>query len=414
MRREFASLSYWKQRFSIAKNLIYAVLASVLNNFALQFLLYPAIERQVGEERYGEILVFVTIANVCGLSFGGSANTTYLTSRKHYKSSFGDFFIILAVTCAGASALSVFLVRGYLEGPFEALLLALLITLTVYHSYSFLEYQLRKDYSGYFLFMVITVCVSAACIPLLRLTGSWAVLLLPGFAAGIIYVWKTGRIFRGLSERSGNMGRAAKDMTAIGSSYLLNYGAQNADRFLLLPLIDGTAVTYYYVASLFSKTLAMVTGPINNLILSYLSEKNKPLDRKTFSVVTLLIAIVCALFLAAVMLIGPWMLRLPFLYPQLVDSVMPYMLLASLGQLLVIGSSIIVTLDLLVAPNYMQVLLQGLYLAAYVCFTVPLTVMYGLNGFVIATCAAGAVRCVAAFLIGWIYINRCEKGGGLN
>ena len=83
-------------RYSVFLDLIYTVTASLLDNFTLQFLLYPAIERQVGEARYGEILVFLTLGNVCGLAFGGAANSISLTSRQRYQTTSGDFFCILA------------------------------------------------------------------------------------------------------------------------------------------------------------------------------------------------------------------------------------------------------------------------------------------------------------------------------
>lgn len=410
MKKKFAGLSYWRQQLLIAKNLIYAVLASALMNFVLQFFLYPVIERQAGETRYGEILVMMTIANVCGLAFGSAGCSVYLTSRQRYKSSMGDYFCILAAICVVSSAASVALVRNYLAGPAEALFLAMLITLTVYQNYSFLEFQLRKNYAGYLLFVAITSGVQIACIGLFRLTDQWAVLLLPGMAVGLLYVWRRGRIYRRVTERSENFGRAAKETLSLSGANMLNYGAQNADRFLLLPLMGGTAVTYYYVASLLSKTLSMITGPINNLIVGYLSDKEDPLDRKTYLIISTLILAGCGVFLAAVTVLGPWLLKLPFLYPDLADTVRPYIFLSSVAQMLVIGSSILVTIDLVVAPNRMQMVVQSIYAAVFAAFTVPATIRGGLSGFVAASCAAAAVRWLVSFAIGWKYIGNSAEG----
>lgn len=405
MNSKAADIEYWKKRWPVARNFICAVLASALSNFVLQFFLYPAIEDRMGAARYGEILVFITIANVCALSFGGAANAACLTSRSSYTAKTGDFFTILAGICAVVSVAAAILVRGYFTGPAEAVCVVLLIVLTTFQNYSFLEFQLRKDYTKYFLFTALIAGCQVACLPLFHQTGSWGVLLLPGIAAGLLYVWKTGRIYRHVTDHSANMGRAARDTLTLSGSYLLDYGAQNADRFLLLPLLGGTAVTYYYVASLFSKTLSMISGPVNNLILGYLSDKKNPLTRRRFGAIAVLLAAGALLFLGAVVWLGPWLLGLPFLYPDLVAAVRPYIFWASLAQLTLIASSTLITIDLLVAPHYMQMVLQGVYVVCYFALAIPATLHSGLHGFVLASCMAAVMRGILAFGIGWVCIG---------
>lgn len=398
-------MTYWKQRLLIARSFLCIMAASLMSNFVLQFFLYPAIERQTGEARYGEILVFITIANVCGLAFGGAANGAYLTSRRYYQANPGDFFCVLTGICAAASVAAVAAVHSYLTGWVEGVCLMLLITLTVYKSYSFVEFQLKKDYSHYLLFVSIIASTEVACLPLFYLTQQWPVLLLPGMAVGIAYVCLRGEIYRRPTVRSEHFGRAARDTVTLSGAYLLDFGAQNADRFLLLPLLGGTAVTHYYVASLFSKTLSMVTGPVKNLILGYLSDQKEPFDCKSFLLINLLLLFGSAIFFGGVVLLGPWMLRLPFLYPDLVESVRSYIPLASAAQLLVISSSIVITIDLLVAPKRMQFILQMVYATAYVALTVPFTLYSGLEGFVIASCLAAAIRYAMAVVIGFLNIR---------
>lgn len=390
----------------MAQNLFCVMAASVISNFVLQFFLYPAIERYMGETRYGEILVFITIANVCGLAFGGAANGSYLTSRRYYQANSGDFFCVLIGICAVSSVVALVAVHRYLTDGIEGVCLALLITLTVFKSYSFVEFQLKKDYPHYLLFVTIIASTEVACLPLFYLTRQWPLLLLPGMVVGIVYVCLRGEIYRRATVCSEHFGRAARDTMTLSGAYLLNYGAQNADRFLLLPLLGGTAVTYYYVASLFSKTLSMITGPINNLILGYLSDQKEPFNRRSFFLINLLLLCGSAIFFVCVVLLGPWMIRLPFLYPDLVEDVRAYIPLASVAQLLVISSSIIVTIDLLVAPKRMQFILQVIYVVVYVALTVPFTLYCGLRGFVIASCLAAAVRYAVAFGIGFANIEK--------
>lgn len=404
-------ITYWKQYDVIAQSLLCTMAASLISNFVLQFFLYPAIERQTGEAHYGEILVFITIANVCGLAFGGAANGAYLTSRRHYQARSGDFFCILAGICAVFSVVAVVAFHRYLTGWVEGVCLALLITLTGYKSYSFVEFQLKKDYPHYLLFTSIIVVTEIACLPLFYLTRQWPVLLLPGMAVGIVYVCLRGEIYRRPMVRSEHFGQAARDTVTLSGAYLLDFGAQNADRFLLLPLLGGIAVTHYYVASLFSKTLSMITGPVENLILAYLSDQKEPFNRRNFLLINLFLLVGSVIFFGGVVLLGPWLLKLPFLYPNLVKDVRAYIPLASMAQLLLISSSIIVTIDLLVAPKRMQFILQVIYVGAYVALTIPFILYSGLEGFVIASCLAAAIRYAVAVVIGWIYISQENKRG---
>ena len=51
---------------------------------------------------------------------------------------------------------------------------------------------------------------------------------------------------------------------------ILNY----LDRFILLPIIGPVLVNVYFIASTASKMIGLVTTPINNVILSYLTVDN--------------------------------------------------------------------------------------------------------------------------------------------
>lgn len=395
-------------RYSVFLDLIYTVTASLLDNFTLQFLLYPAIERQVGEARYGKILVFLTLGNVCGLAFGGAANSISLTSRQRYQTTSGDFFCILAVISLFAAIVSVFVCQNYAVGWAELVCVAIIVVLFIFRSYSFVEFQLRNDYFHYLVYNIIICVGELIFLPFYSRTQWWPILFLPGTILGLVYVIWRGTIYRKVMSRSNCFRQAAKETLSLSGANLLNYGAQNADRFLLLPLAGGVAVAQYYVASLLSKTLSMITGPLNNLIIGYLSNRKKPLTRRIFGGISLAILFVLAFFFVFVWVVSPFVLRLPFLYPEMVDAILWLIPLASIAQLLVIGSSILIVLDLLVAPSSMQVLLQAVYTVFYIVLAIPFTLVMQLKGFVIASCIAAFIRYLTAVIIGWYYLGKQE------
>ena len=92
----------------------------------------------------------------------------------------------------------------------------------------------------------------------------------------------------------------------------------------------------------------------------------------------------------------------------MVDAILWLIPLASIAQLLVIGSSILIVLDLLVAPSSMQVLLQAVYAGFYIVLAIPFTLVMQLKGFVIACCIAAFIRYLTAVIIGWYYLGKQE------
>lgn len=402
-------LTLVRERMDVAKNLIYAILASMMPNVAQQFLLYPAFTRTLGDERAGQVLFFITLANTCAMAFGGACNSTYLLARKKYPALSGDFFCTLLLISIVSTAVCGVAFHSYAIGAAELVLVMLLILLSIFRDYSFVDFQLRNDYAHYFLFSLIISAGYVVFIPLFQMTGSWAMTLIPATALGLLYVWWKGNIYRRPFACSRYFPAVMKDTTTLSGSYLLKYGAQNADRILLLPLVNGQAVTYYYIASLFSKTVSMLTGPINNLIISYLSQRKDPVDRKTFTAINLLMLLCTVAGTAVVSLVSPWLLALPFLYPDQVDQVRSIIPLASLAQLLVICSSVIQTLDLVITAGRLQMFMQATYAIVYVVLAVPMTIVWGLDGFVVASCLAAALRYGMAFLIGYRNIPKTTE-----
>lgn len=398
-------------KLRVAQDLVYVVFSSALNNAALQFVLYPVFERRLGEERYGEALFLITLANVCGMAIGGSANMTYLTSRKKYKTTSGDFLWILSVLSAITLSVCAFFVIPCVATPVEFILGELLIWVTIFINYSFVDFQLRDDYRGYFIFSLITIAGCIAFLPLFFSTGLWALALVCGNLAGMLYVCVVGRIYKPPFAKSEDRGHVVKATLTLSGSQMINYGMQNIDRFLVLPVLGGTAVTLYYVASLLSKTLSMITGPINTLIIGYLSQKGRKLTGKMYLGINVLLLAGTAVFGAVVVVVSPLVLGLPILYPDLLEKVREWILPASIAQLLVIASSILIALDIVVAPPKMQMVIQSTYAVIYLILAFIMAKTGGLRGFVTASVIAGIIRYLVAFGVGMYYIERQAEEG---
>lgn len=390
------------EKKAIIINFVCAALASAIVNFVLQFVLYPSIERTVGEEKYGTVLSFVTLGIVCGLSIGGAANTVYLKSRQKYNAKQGDFFVSLCILSAIACAVCIFFTVKYATGPVEIVFVLVFVLLSIFKDYSYVDFQLKNDYPHYLLYSVIISLGYCVSVPFISKTQNWSFLLI-GPSLGLIYVLLRGNVYKHPFQTSEHFKDSFKSTVTLSGSNLINYATQNLDRLILLPLVNGTAVSYYYVASLISKTLSMITGPVNNLLISYLTRSNKKLSRIVFLKINIIVAFAGAVFYIVCIVLSPKILSISFLYPELTPKIAGIIPAASLSQVLVICSSVVVALDIIVAPEKYQMYIQTVYAVTFLALAFILTKTMKLNGFIIAANVSAAIRYAVSLIIGWLY-----------
>ncbi|MBR2278568.1 MAG: hypothetical protein IJ872_05055 [Eubacterium sp.] len=394
-----------KSNRKVFVNLICAIASMAVFNAVLQFFVYPCIEKTVGEEKYGKILFFITLGIICSLSIGGATSTAFLKSRQRYIPQASDFFSIVLIMSAFACIVSMILSYRYSQNAVELIFVAILVFLYIMYDYSFVDFLQTNDYPRYLLYSLIISAGFVISVPLIFRTKKWEFIII-GFVLGIIYVALRKNIYVNPFKHSNNYKDSFKASVTLSGSYLLNYATQNLDRIILLYLINGTAVSYYYVASLFSKTLSMLTGPTNKLIISYLTNSKKELSRKVFLIINFFIVLGGIVFYAFCVFLSPILLDLPFLYPNLVERIVVYIPLASLSQILIICSSIVVALDLVVAPEKTQMLIQVIYAVSFLVLAIVLTNKNQINGFIIASCAAGILRYIVSIIIGVMFTKK--------
>lgn len=378
---------------------LWCALGLLLMNAVAQFLVYPIWNRQLGAEAYGHILTVISAINIFALSAGMACNNARMVQSAKYDTIDGNYGRILL-----AFSLVLFPVSGVvgklLGMAFPSLELfscAVLAVLIMWRYYADAYFRLKLNYRGFFLYYL---CVSAGyCfgLYLFKITELWIAALIPGEAVGLIYAIFHSR--SRLIQADAHFWETAHSFGfLLGTNLIVNL-IFNCDRLLLNSLIGGTAVTVYYIASLFGKTVSLVAGPFNSVIIGYLAKYRGTLNRRMMN-----LAVLLSIVLISVATIGCTVcshIILPYLYPDSFLLAKKYILICSLTQAVYFTSGIVLTVLLRFSKEKYQLLINGVYGTAFAGLCLVLTKLYGLAGFCWGALGATVIRLIHTLALGY-------------
>ncbi len=387
---------------NIVSDTLWCTIGLVLMNCVVQFAVYPIWSRRLGAERYGDILYLMSVVNIAAYSVGAANNLARMKASAEGETKNSPYLAILLTASA------VILVPGFLFGMFggvkstvtESLLFTALLVFTTWRYYCEVQYRLNIDYRGYFRFYLIISAGYLLGTALYFVTGLWPVALLPGEAACILLIRKTGSILRwdgraGREELSGTL----RAVSVLFCSMLLSDLIMNSDRILLKLFIGGTSVTIYYLASLLGKTVTLITKPLNSVILGYLAKYKGTLTLRFMHLVTL--ASLAACLAATVCCTVGSHILIRILYPQSYEAAKSYFVIGNLAQIFCFAAGVVGTILLRFTQTKCQIYLNGAYAAAFVVLCIPGTRMFGFDGFCVAMLMTGFVRYITAIILGY-------------
>ena len=276
----------------------------------------------------------------------------------------------------------------------------LLFVAMAFRYYADVAYKITLNYRRYFcyyLFMSVGYGVGAV---LVYFTGVWPLGLLMGELFGVLYAYIWGRTLR---RRALHISPAWRHTFRIILVLCLSEGiAQlifNTDRLMLKILIDASAVTIYYLATLVGKTVSMVTAPLNGVLIGYLARYGGKLTKRMMHGILLASVAVVALFTGVCVVGGYIMLWL--LYPAEMDAVKPYLFIGSLGQVIYFVTGIVTVILIRFGKKFYQVIINGAFGISFFGFGIPFTVSYGIQGFAVAMVISCSVRFALAIFLGY-------------
>lgn len=394
---------------------MWSILALGIMNVVTQFLLYPVLRNVLGAEEYGNVLYLISIINIMATTIGCSANLARLVASVRGKTWNIDSMLWLLALQLLMLPVCIIVMKmgGYSLTAGSILLTWLLAGATIWRNYADVEYRLSTNYKGYFYYYLLVTLGYLVGIGVFWLTGIWQLILLPGELAGLIFVWRKGTIL--LWEHNAfdreRFRFYLRSVFSLAMSQLLVNVVLNADRLVLKNMLGGEAVTVYYVASQIGKTIALITSPLNSVIIGHLAKSQDNLSEKSFLKLGLLgIGLTMVTLLACV--VGANIFA-KLLYPQEYQAAQSLFWTANLAQILYFATGILMTVLLRYIRESYQVMINSCFVAAFAVLTIVGTLWGGLGGFAVGLLITNALRYLLTMVVGTVQLrklNRESKG----
>ena len=398
----------------VAGDSAWSLAGLMLMNLTAQFAVYPLWNRSLGNEAYGHILFLISVMNILAVSMGTACNYGRMKESAERETGNRIYRKILAVaTLAGAPCVAVIaLLSGSASSPGEIALLAVLTVVTMWRFYADVGYRLKLDYRGFFVYYLTIAAGYGLGVLLFLRTGLWPLALLPGELAGLTLVWfRSGVLHGGTEERESREAerRIVGVILTLFATEVINNLIFNGDRVLLNLVLDGTAVSLYYQASLLGKTMALVATPLNSVLIGYLSRTGGGLDRRIMKIVAAAALAALAAVTAACTLAAHILIR--WLYPQNFELVKGYFWVANGAQAAYFISGIMATVLLRYCKIRYQLWINLVYAGLFLLLCIPAAMIYGLDGFCAALLAVCLARLGFTLFLG---LRSAWTGKGLN
>ena len=390
------------------KDSFWTMAALCLLNVTIQFLIYPFINTILGAETYGNILVLISIVNIIAVSVGISVNNRRMVASAFTVTTNTEYNIFLLIICIVLLPISVGITSAlHLEmNIIESLLFWLLICCTMWRYYADVEFRLNLNYKGYFKYYFFISIGYLIGMFVFKVTKIWILMMLPGELAGLIYIILKGSLFKFQKISLNTFKAFLKAVIFLILAQLLVQIVFNADRFILKLFSGGVAVTIYYIASLMGKTVALLTTPINSVIIGYLAKSKKEMTIKRWNGITGLCLMIGGGILCACMVASHIFIRI--LYPNEFKDASPFFLLANLAQIIYFVTGILTTVLLRYVKEKYQLYINIAYVFVFSIMVIPFTWKYGIWGFAYAILAVNLFRFFYVFILMASKIHRKE------
>ena len=391
---------------SIFTDTVWSFAGLVLMNAAAQFVVYPYWNKVLGSESYGNVVYLLAIMNVMAISVGSGINYARMRRSAGGETANRPYLLLMAAGAA-LSVTVLLLLRAVGLVRMQAAefrLFCALTAVTTWRYYADVEYRLRVNYKGFFLYYLVIGLGYLPGLWLFRATGLWPLALLPGELAGLLFVLFTGSIFRKDGAKERDFSPILRLSLLLVGSNLLSHLIFNGDRLVLRWFAGGAAVTVYYVASLFGKTMTFISTPLNGVLVGHLAKYDGKLTKRLMHRATALACL--AAVLASAACFGASHVVLPLLYPEDFPEAARYLLLASSAQVLYfVGNVLTASVLLRFTKPRNQLIVNAAHGALFAAVCIPAALLRGLDGFCPALFAVNAARFVLCLALGYLGIK---------
>lgn len=363
----------------------------------LQLVAYPITAQKVGGEEYGLMLTIYSIWMMISNSLGNVLNNIRLLYNDKYNLK-GDFNT-LVLKWELVNAISIIVIIFLYCNRFDIIHIGLgVIAAILIMAKSYLEvgFRIILNYKSIVINNLLQSVGFIVGVLFTLITGIWESIFVFGYLFSCIYcIVKTKLLFEPLKRTNGfnEVSRASNKLViATVISNVMTY----ADKLVLYPLMGGYTVSIYYTASILGKIVGMITGPINSVILSYIS-KWKSNNKQLLTKILIIGVILCSVgYLITIVFCKP---ILTILFPQWIDEVMRYIPLTTINVMLMVLISIMSPFVLKFCDMKWQVIINIVGGVTYFLGALVFWKYWGLTGFCIGVIIGTLTKFVIMLLV---------------
>lgn len=397
-----------KKIFNIASDLVFSIAGLMLMNGMLQLLINPMLNNWMGEDAFGNYQSIFAVVSIMGTTFGVAANYSRMVRARDKKDTNGDyniFLTVIAVLCVAVAAGTLVVYKSFNATHF--ILLTVLMVATVLRYYGDVNYRIKLNYKGFFIYYAIIT--AGYCLGLLLfkyISEQWMLTFIAGEVAAVVFVLLNGNIFKGkkLLQKSPEFGGTMKSVGILSATNLLSAVAQQSDKIILGLAMSGTDVTTFYVSTLLGKVVSLLTTPLNGVLIGYLTKYEGKFTKKMFAIFAVVL-----LGLGIVALGGCFIASEIFVkifYPDVFAEAEQYFLLANAGQIFYFISNCLMTVILRIASEKYQMYINIIYIIIYAATVIPLTLSFGIWGMTIALLITNGAKFAITTIVGFWKTNK--------
>jgi O-antigen/teichoic acid export membrane protein len=395
-----------KIALNASRDFIFSVLALLVYNGVLQLVIYPGLNTGMGAEAFGTVLYLISVVSIMGAGFGTAASYSRMVAKKDRTQSNGDynvFLLIIALISTAVTFAALFVLKELSFIPYLGVLVLMIVT--VFRYYADVEYRMNIRFRDYFLFFMSTSVGYVLGLFLFRYTNSWVIVLLTGELFGLIYTVIRGKIFRApFFDLSDSFKKNLSSAFIISASNLISALILNSDRIVLRLLVGAREVTVFYTASLIGKIVAMLTTPLNGIIISYFTNYKIKMTRKLFLLMSAGLLLISAI--GAFACTGVSYIFVKLMYAEVFEEARSYFFLANLGQILYFLSGTLMVIVMSFTKEKLQLVINVIYVIAFAAVVIPGTVLFGLTGMAYGLVMVNAIRFLVSVFLG---LRACPK-----
>ena len=370
----------------IIADMILSIVANAFPIATLQLLVYPITAQAIGSDEYGLMITIYSLWMVISYSLGNVLNNIRLLNNNYYEenSQEGDFSILLLKwNCINVVAIVVLTVIYYDKGTIIDYVIAAFIgVLFLLKSYLEVGFRIKLNYVAICITNILQAVGFAIGCLIAYKTHYWQSIFITGYIFSCIYSAVRTGLLSEKRQKTAYYKKVSSEVNELTIATVVGCLADYADKLVLYPLMGGYTVSIYYTATILGKIIGMLTGPINAVVLSYISRWKKT-NNDILKAALAVAVVIAALGDVVTLLVSRPVLTI--LFPQWVDEVMIYIPITTITVCLSIIITVIQPFVLKFCDVKWQILISFVGLSTYLFASLLLWKFFGLKGFCFGT-----------------------------